>query len=155
MQMCGTCRYQLSKMLEEVAVDVHGVKGRHKHEIWWWHKLWKINTSLKEVLFLLLSFFLFVVWCLLQKQLFNRWSLVSKGWKGGRMHRAFVYSSAPWVLENWTISSIGWIFLVAFFSPPPPNLIKHVRWNIWANYNDVSRRHPKWWFNKGTSPKSP
>ena len=26
---------------------------------------------------------------------------------------------------------------------------------IWANYNDVSRRHPKWWFNKGTSPKSP
>ena len=25
----------------------------------------------------------------------------------------------------------------------------------WANYNDVSRRHPKWWFNKGTSPKSP
>ena len=26
---------------------------------------------------------------------------------------------------------------------------------IWANYNDVSRGHPKWWFNKGTSPKSP
>ncbi len=25
----------------------------------------------------------------------------------------------------------------------------------WANYNDVSRGHPKWWFNKGTSPKSP
>ena len=24
----------------------------------------------------------------------------------------------------------------------------------WANYNDVSRGHPKWWFNKGTSPKS-
>ncbi len=24
-----------------------------------------------------------------------------------------------------------------------------------TNYNDVSRRHPKWWFNKGTSPKSP
>ena len=26
---------------------------------------------------------------------------------------------------------------------------------FWANYNDVSRGHPKWWFNKGTSPKSP
>ena len=26
---------------------------------------------------------------------------------------------------------------------------------IWANYNDFSRGHPKWWFNKGTSPKSP
>ena len=26
----------------------------------------------------------------------------------------------------------------------------------WANYNDVSRGHvEKWWFNKGTSPKSP
>ena len=30
---------------------------------------------------------------------------------------------------------------------------KDVR-TIWANYNDVSRGHPKWWFNKGTSPKS-
>ena len=28
-------------------------------------------------------------------------------------------------------------------------------WSIWANCNDLSRRHPKWWFNKGTSPKSP
>ena len=26
---------------------------------------------------------------------------------------------------------------------------------VWANYNDVSRGHPKWWFSKGTSPKSP
>ena len=26
---------------------------------------------------------------------------------------------------------------------------------FWANYNDVSRLHPKWWFNKGTSPKFP
>ena len=29
------------------------------------------------------------------------------------------------------------------------------RVNFWTNYNDVSRGHPKWWFNKGTSPKSP
>ena len=28
-------------------------------------------------------------------------------------------------------------------------------YNIWAIYNDLSRGHPKWWFNKGTSPKSP
>ena len=27
--------------------------------------------------------------------------------------------------------------------------------DVWADYNDVSRCHPKWWFNKGTSPKSP
>ena len=27
--------------------------------------------------------------------------------------------------------------------------------NIWANYNDLSRGHLKWWFSKGIPPKSP
>ena len=26
---------------------------------------------------------------------------------------------------------------------------------IWANYNDFSRGHLKWWFSKGIPPKSP
>ena len=26
---------------------------------------------------------------------------------------------------------------------------------IWANYNDLSRGHPKWWLSKGIPPKSP
>ena len=27
--------------------------------------------------------------------------------------------------------------------------------SIWANYSDLSRGHPKWWFSKGIPPKSP
>ena len=26
---------------------------------------------------------------------------------------------------------------------------------IWANYTDLSRGHPEWWFSKGIPPKSP
>ena len=25
----------------------------------------------------------------------------------------------------------------------------------WANYNDLSRGHPKWWFSKGIPPQMP
>ena len=27
--------------------------------------------------------------------------------------------------------------------------------NIWANYSDLTRPHPKWWFSKGNPMKSP
>ena len=39
-----------------------------------------------------------------------------------------------------------------YTSPALKNCVNDLNW---ANYNDVSRGHPKWWFNKGTSPKSP
>ena len=35
------------------------------------------------------------------------------------------------------------------------NQNRFINYDVWANYNDVSRGHPKWWFNKGTFPKSP
>lgn len=85
---------QLSKMLGEVAVDVHGVKGRHKQEIWWWHT---VNCEKFTVLWGKCCFrswvsFCFVVWCLFQRQLFNHFQPLEKAetW----MHGERVYSSA-------------------------------------------------------------
>ena len=41
---------------------------------------------------------------------------------------------------------VGWYncFITPWYSRSQVNI-------IWANYNDVSRGRPKWWFSKGTS----
>ena len=50
----------------------------------------------------------------------------------------------PWVCTVFVQRRIGSSF------------VRRTRWGGFGiDYNDVSRGHPKWWFNKGTSPKSP
>ena len=93
---------QLSKMLGEVAVDVHGVKGRHKQEIWWWHKLWKIHSSLREVLFSLLSFFLLCRLMSLSKTAFQSLSTFRKGWNMNARRASVQFSAPCWMLKNCT-----------------------------------------------------
>ncbi len=44
---------------------------------------------------------------------------------------------------------------VVLLNNTPPKTNMSPEQIVWANYNDVSRGHPTWWFNKGTSPKSP
>ena len=43
-------------------------------------------------------------------------------------------------------------FCLVYFSFVEGFSWRYLDISIWANYNDVSRGHPKWWFNKGTSP---
>ncbi len=54
------------------------------------------------------------------------------------------------------IRSQWWIAPCRYFWTMGDTIDSTQQWTwVWANYNDVSRGHPKWWFNKGTSPKSP
>ena len=53
--------------------------------------------------------------------------------------------------RHWKLVSKAFFFLKA-----TEKSWKKIPIKLWANYNDVSRGHlEKWWFNKGTSPKSP
>ena len=45
---------------------------------------------------------------------------------------------------------------LAFFSVGfTSEFLLHQEYKIWANYSDLSRSHPKWWFSRGMQPKIP
>ena len=59
----------------------------------------------------------------------------------------------PWL--NWYAVSSQSSSAVAVTSWPSwfswRNLVEWnpTKWNIWSNYSDLTRPHPKWWFSKG------
>ena len=53
------------------------------------------------------------------------------------------------------LEGIGLLPLLKGTSPPFYNRKYRIYTWYWANYNDVSRGHPKWWFSKGILPKIP
>ena len=65
--------------------------------------------------------------------------------------KIFPLMSVYFVMGKLQMSSVqnpGWLFDIG--DEILPNYM-----GIWANYNDLSRSHLKWWFRKGIPPKSP